>query len=64
MADIVTLKDRMEQKPLQKTKPAATPARILLFTGVRYTRTEPLLIGAASLTGKRPPVQEMHPYEG
>ncbi|MVA24394.1 hypothetical protein GOZ92_08085 [Agrobacterium vitis] len=62
MADIVKLKDRLDQKPVNRP-PAPTQARILLFTGVRYTRTEPLLIGAASLTGKRP-VQDIHPYEG
>lgn len=62
MADIVRLKDHFEQKPVKR--PAkAMQARILLFTGVRYTQKEPLLIGAASLIGKRP-VHDSHPYEG
>ena len=62
MADIVRLKDHFEHKP-SKRPAEAMQARILLFTGVRYTQREPLLIGAASLTGKRP-VHDSHPYEG
>lgn len=62
MADIVRLKDHFEHKPAKRS-PEGVQARILLFTGVRYARTEPLLIGAASLTGKRP-VHDSHPYEG
>ncbi|MBB4954506.1 hypothetical protein H4S14_002983 [Agrobacterium vitis] len=62
MADIVRLKDHLEHKPVRRPL-EATQARILLFTGVRYARSEPLLIGAPSLTGKRP-TQDIHPYEG
>ncbi|HBF29532.1 hypothetical protein [Rhizobium sp.] len=62
MADIVRLKDHLEHKP-GKRPAEAMQARILLFTGVRYTRSEPMIFGAAALTGKRP-VHETHPYEG
>jgi hypothetical protein len=62
MADIVRLKDHLDHKTVKR--PAeGVQARILLFTGVRYTHREPLLIGAASLTGQRP-VQDSHPFEG
>ncbi|MDQ0454319.1 hypothetical protein [Rhizobium paknamense] len=59
MADIVRLKDRLDQRPAKTRPPEPAPARILLFTGVRYIQnSEPLLIGAPSLTGKYPP--ELH----
>ncbi|MGG7517178.1 hypothetical protein ACQ3G6_04740 [Allorhizobium undicola] len=63
MADIVRIMDRLGQRSGKTSsfegQKKSDEARILLFTGVRYIREEPRLIGAPALTGKYTP--EYHP---
>lgn len=46
MADVVRLEEWRARAPRRETGRRETPARILLFTGVRYERLTPSMLAA------------------
>lgn len=48
MADIVRMETWLSRQPRRESARRETPAEILLFTGVRYERLTPAMIGARS----------------
>ena len=53
MADVVRMSDWLARMPRRETVPPEAPARILLFTGVRYERLTPATLAPRGKAGKR-----------
>ena len=53
MADVVRLTEWRARMPKRETVPPEAPARILLFTGVRYERLTPAMLVPRGKAGKR-----------
>ena len=53
MADVVRLTEWRARMPKRETVHPEAPARILLFTGVRYERLTPAMLAPRGKAGKR-----------
>ena len=53
MADVVRLTEWRARMPKRETVHPEAPARILLFTGVRYERLTPATLSPRGKAGKR-----------
>lgn len=52
MADVVRLTEWRERMPRRETSRPESPARILLFTGVRYERLTPAMLASRGKAAK------------